>query len=213
MKDYSAYLFDADGTLFDTVEMIFQCYKYTCKKFGNLSITRELVFKNIGIPLKNQFEYFFDTLSDEKAEEVIKAYMDYQLKIFKEYLCLFPGVSEILHILKKKGKKLAIVTSRRIESLIIYLEHTNILDLFDVLVTPESTEKHKPLPEPASEALKQLNCKNRESLFIGDATFDIECGKNAGMDTAFVAWSKNTQSSLKFEPTYILNDMCDLVNL
>ncbi|MGD9201422.1 MAG: HAD-IA family hydrolase [Chitinispirillia bacterium] len=213
MKTYRAYLFDADGTLFDTTEMIFQCFKYSCKKYGNLSVTRKQVFKNIGLPLKIQFECLFGALSNERTEELIKAHMEYQLKIFKKYLRLFPGVAETLKMLKNNEKKLAIVTSRRMESLLIFLKDTNIFNLFNILITPESTEKHKPLPEPALEALKQLNCKNSESLFIGDATFDIECGKNAGMDTAFVSWSKNPPSSLNLKPTYILNDIYDLAKL
>jgi len=211
MRDYTAYLFDADGTLFDTTEMIYQCFKYTCKLFGNISVTRDQVFKNIGIPLKTQFEYFFGTLSNDHAEKIMKTHMEYQLSIFKKYLCLFPGVAETIQLLNKNGKKLAVVTSRRMDSLTIYLKYTNIYHLFDVLITPESTEKHKPLPEPAFEALKQLNCKNSEALFIGDATFDIECGERAGMDTAFVAWSKNTPSSLTVKPTYIVSDIRELV--
>lgn len=210
MKSYSAYLFDADGTLFDTTEMIYQCFLFTCAKYGNPNVTREQVFANIGIPLKPQLEHFLGPLSSSLEVDVIKTHMDYQLSIYKDFLRLFPGTAETLKRLKSMNKRLAVVTSRKMYTLQLYLEHTHIAVYFDVLVTPESTQNHKPHPEPALQAVKMLHCPVKESLFIGDAVFDMECGSCAGMDTAFVIWSKNTLSSLTQKPTYCLQTMSEL---
>ncbi len=211
MKQYTAYLFDGDGTLYDTAEMIYQCFSYSCKKFGNIDVKREEVFSNIGIPLLPQLEHFLGPFSDEKAAEVITAHMEYQSKIYKDYLKLFPGVAETLKQLKKNGKKLGIVTSRKTKTLTLYLEITEIKDLFDVLITPESTRRHKPEPEPAHAALEELDCDASETLFIGDSVYDIACGAGAGTDTAFVSWSYIPISSLTVQPTYIINEMGELL--
>lgn len=210
MKHYNAYLFDADGTLFDTTELIYQCFLYTCKKFGNIDVSRREVFSNIGIPLRPQLEHFLGKLSNEKEEEVVKAHMDFQLSIYKDHLRLFPQVKEILTQLKENDKKMAVVTSRKIFTLTLYLKQTDIYNFFDTLITPELTEKHKPEPEPALEALKQLSCVPSETLFVGDAVFDIECGQRAGTDTAFVTWSQTDVSSLSVKPTYIIDSMDEL---
>ncbi len=211
MKSYQAYLFDADGTLFDTTEMIYLCFEYTCKKYANLQVKRGQVFSNIGIPLRKQLEIFLGPQSDEKASEIQKTHMEFQLSIYKKHLRLFPGVANVLSQLKNAGKKLAIVTSRRKKTLTLYLKHTNIFNFFNVFITPESTEKHKPDAEPALEALKQLHCKATETLFIGDAIFDIKSGEKAGIDTALILWSKKDISSFKTKPTYILKNLNTLV--
>ena len=132
MKSYSAYLFDCDGTLIDTTELIYQCFLYSCKKYGDLEVTRDEVFANIGIPMRNQLVHFLGPVSEEKLSEITKAHMDYQLKIYKDYLDLFPGVAETLSQLKNKGKKLGVVTSRKTFTLNLYFKHTGILQFFDI---------------------------------------------------------------------------------
>ena len=213
MKSYTAYLFDCDGTLIDTTELIYQCFVYSCKKYGDLEVTREEVFANIGIPLRNQLVHFLGPASDEKLSEITKAHMDYQLKIYEDYLGLFPGVTETLSQLKANEKKLGVVTSRKTFTLNLYFKHTGILQFFDTLITPELTEKHKPSPEPALEALKRLSCSAEETLFVGDSIYDIECGVKAGMDTAFVTWSRIDPDSLTIKPAYIINEMNELLKI
>jgi pyrophosphatase PpaX len=211
MKSYTAYLFDGDGTLLDTTEMIYQCFSYTCKKSAGVSVTREQVFSHVGLPLRPQLEHLLGVLPDDTAEEVMRLHMDYQLSIYTEYLCLFPGVAESLDRLKKAGKKIAMVTSRRMHSLVLYLKHTHIHEYFDVIITPESTRRHKPEAEPALEAMRQLGVRPHESLFVGDAVFDIACGHAAGIDTAFVTWSRIGPKTITPQPTYLIASMDALV--
>lgn len=210
MKQYKAYLFDLDGTLTDTAEMIYRCFVQSCRKFGGMDISRELVFGHIGLPLRKQFEAYLGSLSDERAEEIMRSHMSYQLSIYKDFLKIFPGVAEGLEMLKRKGRLLGVVTSRRQETLSLYLKHLGIHHYFDVLVTPEMTEKHKPDPEPALKATGLLGCVSSEALFIGDAVYDIQCGSSAGMDTAFVSWSRNEASALSVKPDYIIDDLREL---
>jgi pyrophosphatase PpaX len=132
------------------------------------------------------------------------------LEIYRDYLRLFPDVPEALSRLTSHGRHMAIVTSRMPRTLGLYLETTGISQYFEALVTPRDTKKHKPDPEPALKALSLLKGMPDRALFVGDATFDIECGYNAGMDTAFVAWSHNDVSSLAVTPTHVLASLLDL---
>lgn len=207
MKDYEYYLFDADGTLIDTTELIYRCFRYSCKKFGGFDVERERVVGNIGLPLRAQLELYLGRLSDERAEEIQDAHMKHQMTIYPDYLRLFETVEAGLKLLKSRNKTLAVVTSRRMKSLELYLTETGIREYFDVLVTPEMTEKHKPDPAPAEKALELLNADAHAALFIGDAEFDIACGKGAGTDTAFVTWSNNDRSELKTMPTWFIDSL------
>lgn len=210
MKDYNFYLFDADGTLFDTTELIYQCFVHSCRKFGNRRITREEVFSCIGLTLRKQFENYLGWMPQERFDEIQTEHMNYQLSIYKKYLKAFPDVVESLVKLKSKKKKLAVVTSRKIKSLTLYLKETGMFDYFDVLVTPNDTQNHKPDPEPVIKAICLLEAEKSKTLFVGDSVFDMECGKNAGVDTAFVNWSHINTGLLKVKPTYYINNMKEL---
>jgi pyrophosphatase PpaX len=211
MRDYTYYLFDADGTLIDTTELIWQCFENTARMTGHGPIGRETTIKHIGMTLRDQMTINFGILDDEAYDRYRTIHMDYQMSVYREYLKLFPGVSETLDKLKKNGKKLAIVTSRFRNSLDVYLRETGIFGFFDAIISPESTKYHKPHPEPAIKAMEELKAKKPETLFIGDATFDIECGVGAGIDTAFVKWSVNDVDSLKKAPTWFINTMSELI--
>jgi pyrophosphatase PpaX len=78
------------------------------------------------------------------------------------------------------------------------------------MVTPDHTEKHKPEPEPALKAISLLGAQKEESVFIGDSLFDIQCGTNAGIDTAFVTYSKTKSDQLAVKPTYLIKSLEDL---
>lgn len=210
MKKYNYYLFDADGTIIDTAELIWKCFENTARIIGNVPIEKATVMGHIGLTLRDQMSVYFGKIPDTTFEEYRKIHMDYQLKIYKEYLRLYDGVSETLSMLKTAGKKCAVVTSRFRHSVDLYLRDLGINSYFDAIITPESTEHHKPHAEPALKALQMIEGNTSEAIFIGDATFDIECGTNAGIDTAFVEWSMNDRTSLRVQPTYYLKTMADL---
>lgn len=210
MKNYKAYLFDIDGTLIDTAELIYQCFKFSCKKFKNVDVKRETVLAHIGMTLRAQLETYVGTLTDKEATEIEVAHMDYQKTIYQDYLRLFPQVSETLQELKHRGSKVAAVTSRKRYSVEKYLKLLKIYDYFDLLITPESTNKHKPDPEPARVALEQLGVCGGESLFIGDTEYDIRCGASAGTDTAYVTWS-NSELPKTVSSTYKIDKIDSLL--
>lgn len=211
MKDYQYYLFDSDGTLINTIELIYQSFDWTCQKYGGFSVDKPKLVSLIGLPLRDQIITFLGDRPESELIEILGAYRDYQLSIFRDYLELFPGVAETLSRLRKAGKKLAIVTSRRKDTAILFLETCRIYHYFDAIVTPETTAAHKPDAEPAIKAMEMLDAAPQSSVMIGDAIWDIKCGTNAGIDTLFVSWSHNDPARLETAPTAILNRMEDLL--
>ncbi len=211
IKEYSCYLFDADGTLLDTTELIHQCFIFTCRKYGGFEISRERVTENIGLTLRRQTELYLGPLTDDRYKTIGGDHMKYQLSIYPQYLRLFPGVAKGLGLLRSRGKHCAVVTSRRRETLELYLRETGILGYFEALITPESTVKHKPDPEPVLAALSQLKVTDKGSvLLVGDSGFDIECGSRAGVDTAYVNRSHNDSLTLATRPTYVIDDFMQI---
>lgn len=210
MKNYDFFLFDADGTLIDTMELIYRCFVHTCGTFANKEVSRPDVQKNVGLTLRDQMEKYFGPMTEEFFDTVSKEHMAFQTAHYLEHLALFPTVAEGLAMLSAAGKRCAIVTSRRRNTLDLYLKTTGIIDFFEAFVTPETTPTHKPGPEPALAALALLGAPKDHALFVGDAVFDIECASRAGIDSAFVKWSCNDPLQMAIRPTWFIDDMRQL---
>ncbi len=211
MKKYDTYLFDVDGTLIDTAELIFQCFKYSCKKFADVDISRDVVMKHIGLPFKGQLDRYIGETTEMRCDEVFTEHMKYQATQYKKYLKAFDSVSELLDALVEKNIKIGIVTSRKKDSLLPYLNETGLGDYFKVIISPEDTVNHKPYPEPIEAALNKLKSKPETCIYIGDSIYDIEAGSRAGCDTAFVSWSNIDASECHIKPTYVIDSPLDLI--
>ena len=210
MKDYSYFLFDADGTLIDTMDLIVRCFEHTCATFGNPAVAADEIMKNVGLTLREQMRVLFGPLTDERFEVIAAEHMAFQLKQYPRYLRAFPGVPEGLALLASRGKKCAVVTSRKRATLEIYLKETGLYGYFEAFITAENTQRHKPDPEPALAALTQMSAQKDCSLFVGDSSFDIECAHRAGIDSAFVNWSRNDPSGFPIQPTFFIDEVRQL---
>ena len=211
MKEFETYLFDLDGTLIDTRQMIITCFRDTFEKFGGpVSVSDEEINRLIGIPYRKQINHFFGTVDDGLYGKIRREHMKHQLEIFRDKLRLCPGVAETVPELARRGKKLGIVTSRTLESGGPFLEWFGLRPLFPVVVTPDHTAKHKPQPEPVLEAMRLLNSHPEETLFIGDAVFDMQAGRAAGTAVCFTAWSPADPGNPP--PDYTVSDMCQILD-
>ncbi len=208
MKSYDSYLFDADGTLFDTVNLICTCFEYVAEKYADKIMDRTAIIEGIGLPLRSQLITHLGPELDHDL--ILDDYLQYQLSIMEDCIQPFPHVVETLEALKLAGKKLAIVTSRRRFSLEKILDSTDTAKYFDVLVTPEDTIKHKPDAEPALKAMSLLGADKTSTVFTGDALYDICSGASAGIDTVFVNWSHAALSSLPVSPTWTIDSLQEL---
>ena len=209
MKNYDTYLFDADGTLFDTAEMVCQCYQHVAALHAGTNLDRSAIMAGYGLPLKGHLLTLLGNHID--IDQVMNDYMNFQLEILEESITPFPQVIETLAALKDGGKLLAIVTSRRRYSMERILDFTHTRQFFDVVVTPEDTNRHKPDAEPALLALQKLGASPQRAIFTGDAEYDILSGTSAGTDTAFVSWSHLTPGDLPIQPTWAIDAMTDLL--
>jgi len=210
MKSYNTYLFDADGTLFDTADLVCNCFQYVAQKHASISLTKDAILSGYGLPLKGQLT---KQLGDDlDIDEVLEDFISYQMQILEDNIRLFPGVLRTLKSLKQKDKKLAIVTSRKRYSMKRILDITDTTQYFDTLVNPEDTTLHKPDAEPALLAISRLGSDKADTVFIGDSQYDIVSGKSAGIDTIFVAWSHMDPDTLPVQPTWKIDRIEDLTD-
>ena len=111
---------------------------------------------------------------------------------------------------------MAMVTSRLKNTTYQGLEKYEIIDYFDVVVTADDTDKHKPDPTPIHIALEKLSSTPEESLMLGDTMFDILCAKNAGVKSVLVGWAMAVTEEEKNgpdNPDYIIETAEALLEL
>lgn len=203
-------LFDLDGTLLDTNELIIQSFQHTYQTHLNKQVDKEVIIKTFGEILKITLDREFG----EDSEEAIKTYRDFQVENFEKLISIHEGVKEGIIELHQKGYKLGIVTSRLNESAIRGLKHYGLMEYFESIIGADDTDKHKPDPTPAFMALKEIEGKPEETIFVGDSPFDILCGKNAGIKSVLVGWSALPMDMMhKYEPDYVVESMEELVEL
>jgi pyrophosphatase PpaX len=203
-------LFDLDGTLIDTNELIISTYLHTLEKYYPSKYQREDVLPFLGPTLHEAF----GSISPDLVEEMVLEYRAFNIANHDELVTEFAGVFETVQSLKDKGYKLGIVTTKRHD---VTLKGLRLMDLerfFEVVVTYDHVSKTKPDPEPIFKALEQLDSTPEETMMVGDNYHDILAGKNAGTVTAGCAWSiKGRDYIAKYEPNYILENMADLLTI
>jgi pyrophosphatase PpaX len=200
-------LFDLDGTLIDTNELIISSFLHTLNKFYPNKYQREDVLPFMGPPLYETFA----TIDKERVQELIDTYREYNIANHDLLVKEFDGVFETVQWLKEQGYKMGIVTTKMSNVVMMGLKLTKLDQFFDVIVAIDHVTNPKPHPEPIEKALQQLNAKPEEALMVGDNHHDILAGKNAGTKTAGVAWSaKGREHITKYEPDFILENMSDL---
>ncbi|MDN7247295.1 pyrophosphatase PpaX [Planococcus shenhongbingii] len=209
-KDINTLLFDFDGTLLDTNELIIQTFLSVLDEHFPGRFERQEVLHFIGPSLEQTFTAF----APERTAELTEQYRAINKTLHDELVTEYDGVAETLRLLKNRGLKMAIVSTKRGASIKHGLELMGVGNIFDVIVSLDEVKEPKPDPEPILLALEQLNAAPGEALMIGDNSHDIEGGQNAGVRTAGVAWSVKGEEFLAgFNPDYMLQHISDLLHL
>jgi len=209
----AAALFDFDGTLVDTTEMIFQSMRHaTSSVLGRDDFSREELLANVGQPLPRQMEI----LDAEKAELLLEAYRAHHEEHHDALIAEFPGVDEALYRLRAAGVRVVVVTSKRRRSVEMALEKFPGLDLVvDLFVTMEDTAEHKPHPEPLLKGLELAGDVPREkAVYVGDSPFDVQAAKAAGLTSVAVSWGAFSEDTLReADPDHLVPDIDAAVDL
>jgi len=205
----TTFLFDLDGTLLDSVELILRSYKYMLKQYRGFEGTDEMWLRGLGTPLKSQLKQF--TEDPEEVAAMIATYREYNFEHHDRLARPYDGVVEEVRRLHQLGKTLGIVTSKFREGTLKGLRLLKLEDCFDFIVPADEVVNPKPHPEPVLKALEISGAKPSEAVFIGDSRHDMECGKAAGVKVAAVLWGPFDRAHLMdLEPDYWLERPTDL---
>jgi pyrophosphatase PpaX len=206
-------LFDFDGTLVDTTEMIYQGMRHAASTvLSRDDIPRETLLANVGQPLPRQMEL----IDADKAELLLEAYRHHHEENHDALIQEFPQVAQALSRLRSAGIKVAVVTSKRRVSVEMALNNfPDLRDVVDRFVTMEDTNEHKPHPEPLWRGLELVGgFPKEEAAYVGDSPFDVEAAKAAGLTSVAVSWGAFSEDRLReAEPDHLVPDIESAVDV
>ena len=206
-------LFDFDGTVMDTTDVVIGSWQHTFRTLEGKERPLEEIFETLGEPLAYTMP---KVLPDVDPEEAIEVYRSYHRDNFGSRISVFEGMTELLAELKRRGFKTGLVTSRLGHTTWEGLRKYQLDAYFDVVVSCDDTDKHKPDPTPVFMTLERLGSRPQNSLMLGDTMFDILCAKNAGVRSVLVGWAVAvSQEQIRGEdgPDYVIDKAEDLLTL
>jgi pyrophosphatase PpaX len=208
----STFLFDLDGTLIDSIELILRSYRHTLQVHRGIEAPDEEWMAGLGTPLWVQFRRWTEDEAEIRA--MVETYRDYNLSHHDALVRAYDGVVDQVRALHGGGKTLGLVTSKLRSGALRGLRLVGIEDEFAVVVGSDEVTHPKPHPEPVLIALERLDRPAAETVFIGDSRHDIESGRAAGVKTAAVLWGPFDRRHLQdLEPDYWLETPADLAEL
>jgi pyrophosphatase PpaX len=172
-----AVLFDYDGTLVNTNDIICYSLHKTCTEVLNRELTDEEFFNMFGRVLEDQMNY----LCADKEEELCKRYLEIYWGKQDELVHPFNNLIEMLKQLKERGIKTGIVSSKTMDGIERGLLDFGFAQYIDAVVSSDDTDVHKPSPIPLYIGAKKLGVEPDQTIFVGDSPYDIEASNVAGM--------------------------------
>lgn len=205
-------LFDFDGTLVDSVELILESYRHTMRIHRGAAPPDALFIEGMGTPLRVQFRSFTDDPAEIDA--MIATYREWNIANHDRMVTVYPGALETVQQLRARGHRLGIVTSKNLRGLLRGITLCGFEGLFDSFVTADSMEQSKPDPAPVLRGISELAGEPEGTLFVGDSPHDIAAGRDAGTSTAACLWGPFERDRVQREkPDHWLDSFDDLTRL
>ncbi len=204
-------LFDIDGTLVDTVELIVRALDHTFRKHLGVQISRDELRRTIGLPLHKQvrlFDHLVDFAPDHRAMEADE--IDYY-ESHKHLERIIPEAVDALKEAKQAGLRTALVTSKNRLELEMFLPRLGVNRWVDAVVSSSDVTRPKPAPDPVLVALQRLGARPQEAVFVGDTVYDIQCAREAGVKVIAVGWGAHPVEVLRAEsPDWLFEEPAQL---
>jgi pyrophosphatase PpaX len=196
VSGFDPVLLDLDGTVIDSVALIRESHRHAVRTVLGEEWEDERLVANVGRPLLDQMAVF----SPQDADELYRVYREWNHANTAALLLPYDGIAEVLQELRDAGRTLGIVTSKSRDAVdLAWRVLPGLRDLFSVEITADDTPVHKPHADPVLAALRAVDGDLARACYVGDAPFDIQAGRAAGVATIAVTWGFFSPSDLEAE--------------
>jgi HAD superfamily hydrolase (TIGR01509 family) len=173
---------DVDGTLMDTNYLHTEAWARAFEEAGH-RVPRVKLHREIGKGAELLIRNFVD--DDEAVEEIQNLHSEFY-EGFQKFGHPLPGAKELISSLKERGYEVWFVTSAKDEELEHHMQELEAEDRIDGVVNSSAVDNPKPAPDIFEEALRRAGATAEETVAVGDALWDVEAAREAGIRTVAV---------------------------
>lgn len=190
-------IFDLDGTLLDTLSDLHCAVAYALKSEALPMRSIDEVRGFVGNGIRRLIERAVPAGSSaELTDRVFEAFRTYYSEHCTDMTVPYPGIEELLELLKKQGYRLGVVSNKADEPVKTLIEHC-FPNIFDCVTGEKTGVRRKPAPDTVFETMRALSASKSETLYIGDSEVDRQTAENAGCDCVLVSWGFKDRSFLE----------------
>jgi pyrophosphatase PpaX len=206
-------LFDLDGTILDTNELIFRSFEYVWEHKGLTGITRDQLTPYMGGTLDEMFREVTGA-DGAGVEELIRLYREFNWAHHDELVSAFPYVQEVMAELHGAGIRMGVVTTKIRKTSEMGLLHCGLDAYIETIVSLDDVLHAKPHPEPVLQALAKMGAEASTTVMVGDSTCDLLSAREAGVRSVAVGWSIKSREELDAcKPDYRIGDIRELLDI
>ena len=200
-------IFDFDGTLADTIDILLSITNRLSAEFGFKSATKEQIAQLSNLNSWQILQY--SGISIFKFPLLIRR-LKAELHSEVPHIQLFPGIKEVLLELKKRGFQLGIITSNSRENVLGALERNGLQDTFTFIYSGSTFGKHKVI----NKWLRIENIHTEKVVYVGDEIRDIDAAKKTGIKVIAVGWGFNSPQALAAQnPNFLIERPQELIEI
>jgi pyrophosphatase PpaX len=205
VKHLKCIVFDMDGTLTQTNQLIYDSFNYIAQKYAGRTYTIPEIHAMFGPP---EEEALLEIVRPDQMDEVMKDYLAFYRTHHSQLARLFPGIEDILRYTKECGKTLALFTGKGTHTTRITLQEFHIEQYFDYVVTGNDVVNRKPSSEGLRKIMEHFVLQPNEVLMVGDAVSDVKAAHDAGVKIAVVVWDSYAKDIvMQMKSDFIFHDV------
>jgi phosphoglycolate phosphatase/pyrophosphatase PpaX len=206
-----AIIFDLDGTLADTFELIFSSWNAAVGPVVGRAFSDQEVMARFG---PTEIEMIRREIPPEYHEAAVARFRFRYAQDHAQLACVFGGVPEMLAALSSAGIPMGVMTGKSRDTADITLAKLGWTNLFASVVTGDEVTRAKPDPQGVLLVATELGIAPRDCIFVGDAPYDIEAGKAAGMKTLWAGWHPiYAQRIRELKPDHSAQNPADILKI
>lgn len=181
-EEYTAVVFDMDGVIFDSERAVMACWLEIADKYGIENIKKPY-FACTGTTMQRTREIMLETYGEDFPYDTYakEASLRYHEKYDGGRLPMKPGVVELLRYLKGAGKKIALASSTRRQTVMNQLRDAKILDYFDAVICGDMVTRSKPAPDIFLKACEELSVAPERAYAVEDSYNGIRSASAGGL--------------------------------
>ena len=187
---YNVYIFDLDGTLLDTLQDLANSVNYALSQHGMPTHSTDSIRGFVGNGVRLLMERAVpDGAQNPQFEATYASFRQHYMQHSLDTTRPYDGVPELIHELKARGCKMAVVSNKMMAATQSLVRH--FFPEIEVAIGEHESAgiRKKPAPDTVYEALRQLAVSPKlTAVYVGDSDVDIATARNSGLPCISVLW-------------------------